>query len=108
MPETGADTEDVQPSLRRPAKVRRCSRAILYCCLIGALIVPGVEAYSVFLGTNCHTIIPGRVYRSAQLSATQLERNLRASDIRTVVNLRGNCDPSPWYLEESRVTHRKN
>lgn len=68
----------------------------------------GTEAYRVFLGTNFHTIVPGRVFRSAQLSAAELERTLRAKGIRTVVNLRGNCDPCPWYLEESRVTNRWN
>jgi hypothetical protein len=88
--------------------VHRYSRVIVVCCLIGALAVPGVEAYRVFFGANFHTLIPGRVYRSAQLSPTQLERRLRANDIHTVVNLRGNCDPCPWYLEESRVTHRTN
>jgi protein tyrosine phosphatase (PTP) superfamily phosphohydrolase (DUF442 family) len=68
--------------------------------------VEGVEAYSVFFGANFHTLIPGRVYRSAQLSPTHLERKLRTNNIHTVVNLRGTCDPSPWYLEESRVTSR--
>jgi hypothetical protein len=72
------------------------------------MTVPGVEAYCVFLGTNFHTLVPGRVYRSAQLSKAQLEQKLRANAIRTVVNLRGNCDPTPWYLEESRVTNRMN
>jgi hypothetical protein len=37
-----------------------------------------------------------------------LERTLRAKNIRTVVNLRGNSDPFSWYLQESRVTHRRN
>jgi protein tyrosine phosphatase (PTP) superfamily phosphohydrolase (DUF442 family) len=64
--------------------------------------------YRVFAGNNFHAIIPGRVYRSAQLSATELEQLLRAEGIRTVVNLRGSCDPCPWYVEESRATHRLN
>ena len=37
MPETGADTRDLAPSLRKRARVHRYSRVILYCCLIGAL-----------------------------------------------------------------------
>lgn len=83
-------------------------RAILWGCLISALLAAGVEAYCVFLGSNFHTIIPSRVYRSAQLSATELEQTLLAKGIRTVVNLRGCCDPNPWYLDESRVTNRLN
>jgi hypothetical protein len=76
--------------------------------VISSLLAAGTEAYRVFLGTNFHVIVPGRVFRSAQLSAPELERRLRANAIRTVVNLRGNCDPCPWYLHESRVTNRLN
>src|SRR5438132_321219 len=67
-----------------------------------------VEAYRVFLGSNCHTLIPGKVYRSAQPSSRDLERMIRSKGIRTVINLRGCSDPCPWYLEECRVTHRCN
>jgi hypothetical protein len=60
----------------------------------------------VFLGSNLHEVVAGRVYRSAQLSGRDLEKVVEAKGIRTVLNLRGCCDPAPWYLEESRVTHR--
>jgi hypothetical protein len=110
MAKSGAATEGVAPLLLRRARAcpPGCWRAILWGCLTGLLLVVGAEAYRVFLGSNFHMIVPGRVYRSAQLSAPQLERKLLTKDIRTVVNLRGNCDPSPWYLEESRVTNRLN
>jgi protein tyrosine phosphatase (PTP) superfamily phosphohydrolase (DUF442 family) len=107
MAERAATTEDLPPrgdSLRRPAWRRR----LLRICLIAGLSIIGFEAYQVFLGSNFHAVIPGRVYRSAQLSPDELEQKLRAKGIRTVVNLRGDCDPSPWYLEESRVTNRWN
>jgi hypothetical protein len=64
------------------------------------------EAVRVLLGRNLHAVIPGRVYRSAQLSGDTLEKIVGTYGIRTVVNLRGPCDPLPWYLEESRATHR--
>jgi hypothetical protein len=53
-------------------------------------------------------VIPGEVYRSAQLSARTLEQIIREKQIRTVVNLRGCCDPESWYLDEARVTLRND
>jgi protein tyrosine phosphatase (PTP) superfamily phosphohydrolase (DUF442 family) len=95
---------EIGGSTRRPG----WRRWFLWSCLISCLVATGGEAYQVFLGTNFHMVIPGRVYRSAQLSPSELEQQLRTKGIRTVVNLRGDCDPSPWYLEESRVTNRWN
>jgi hypothetical protein len=40
------------------------------------------------------------------MSGAELERVVKTYGIRTVVNLRGCCDPLAWYLEESRATHR--
>jgi hypothetical protein len=80
-------------------------------CLAGlsalALAI-GVEVYHVVFGQNLHTVVPGRVYRSAQLSAADLEQTLRRHAIRTVVNLRGCSVPSAWYLDECRTTHALN
>jgi protein tyrosine phosphatase (PTP) superfamily phosphohydrolase (DUF442 family) len=110
MPESGAATDALPRRLPRRAGDRPAFawRVIRWCCVLAALSWVGAEAYDVFLGPNFHMIVPGRVFRSAQLSATALEQKLRAKGIRTVVNLRGTCDPSPWYLDESRVTNRLN
>jgi protein tyrosine phosphatase (PTP) superfamily phosphohydrolase (DUF442 family) len=109
MAESGATTDALAPlsSLGRSRR-RPTGRRLLRSCLLGCLLASGVEAYQVFLGSNFHMVIPDRVYRSAQLTAGELEQQLRAKGIRTVVNLRGDCDPSPWYVEESRVTNRWN
>jgi hypothetical protein len=64
------------------------------------------EAGRVFLGRNLHAVVPGRVYRCAQLSGPGLEQVVHAYGVRGVVNLRGCCDPAPEYLEECRATHR--
>jgi hypothetical protein len=71
------------------------------------LAVAGYALY-VVLGPNFHTVIPGAVYRAAQPSGRGLERLVRRYGIRTVVNLRGCCDPLPWYLEECRAANRLN
>src|SRR5262245_36133345 len=77
-------------------------------CVLGLLLAVLCEAGRVLLGSNFHIVLPGRVYRCAQLSDERLEQIVQAHGIRTVVNLRGTCTPLPWYLDESRATHRLN
>ena len=62
------------------------------------------EAGRVVAGSNRHTVIPGRVYRSAQPSAALLRDMVTSHGIRTVVNLRGLSDELDWYQAECRVT----
>jgi protein tyrosine phosphatase (PTP) superfamily phosphohydrolase (DUF442 family) len=72
----------------------------------GLLLVFSGETLNIFLGRNLHVVVPGRVYRCSQRSSEDLEAIVRRHGIRTVVNLRGCCAPWPWYLEETRATHR--
>jgi protein tyrosine phosphatase (PTP) superfamily phosphohydrolase (DUF442 family) len=72
----------------------------------GVLAAWGYEAGRVLFGSNVHTVIPGRVYRSAQLSQSQLERLIAQIGLRTVVNLRGCCPETPWYQDDARATCR--
>jgi hypothetical protein len=83
-------------------------RAVWRGCLVGLLVTLALHLGYVLLGTNFHTVIPGEVYRSAQMSASTLERFLRDKHIHTVINLRGCCDPEAWYLDEGRVTLRND
>jgi protein tyrosine/serine phosphatase len=96
-------------SLGQPARLSNSSlhwfRVLSFGLLIGAGSAAGIEITRLCLTHNLHTVIPGKVYRSAQLTADQLEKVVRAHGIRTVVNLRGVCESTPWYLEESRATH---
>jgi protein tyrosine phosphatase (PTP) superfamily phosphohydrolase (DUF442 family) len=91
-----------------PPRSRRWLRRGAGLCALAALAWVAVQAWHVFGGTNCHMIVPDRVFRSAQLSPQQLERVARQHGIRTVVNLRGYCAPQEWYLDEARATHRLN
>jgi hypothetical protein len=77
-------------------------------CAAGILLVIVIIAVDDLFFGNFHAVVPGRVYRSAQPSAAELETILRKYDIRTVVNLRGCCAPMDWYLDECRVTHALN
>ncbi len=81
-------------------------RAALWGCAVGLASAAGGEAGNVVVGRNFHTVVPGRVYRSRQLSAAALQQVVRAHGIRTVINLRGCAVPTRWYLDECRATHR--
>lgn len=103
-PEPTSDTPTPQP-LRK----RRISRRSLFKLAGGALALGcGAEFLRVVALTNVHTVIPGRVYRTAQLSPEQLQAFIAEKGIRTVVNLRGVCAGMPWYRGECQATHDAN
>src|SRR5262249_12064794 len=60
----------------------------------------------VRLGSTFPRVRPGGVYRCARPAPRALEEMVAAHGIRTVVNLRGRCNPFPWYLDEARATAR--
>jgi hypothetical protein len=62
----------------------------------------------VLLGPNFHTVIPGKLFRCAQPSADRLEALVRRYGIHTVLNLRGCCDPWPYYVQEALTANRLN
>jgi protein tyrosine phosphatase (PTP) superfamily phosphohydrolase (DUF442 family) len=90
-----------EPLVRHP---RSTGRALLRGCIAGVGIAVTLEVLNVFLGSNFHTVIPGAFYRSSQLSPDALNGLIRKYGIRTVVNLRGCCDPMASYLDECRTT----
>src|SRR5205085_9258034 len=80
-------------------------RTLLRLTGAGVVIGAGAEAARVLLGSNEHTVIPGKVYRSAQLGRQKLERVIAEKHIRTVVNLRGCCPDMDWYRADAAATH---
>lgn len=89
-----------------PATRRSFLGSVFRGGLLGAGLALGAEATGVLLGRNEHAVIPGRVYRCAQPSASELERSIKRYGIRTLLNLRG-CNPlEAWYLDEARTAHR--
>ncbi len=55
---------------------------------------------------NIHTVMPGAFYRSAQLSAADLDRVIKADGIKTILNLRGDNTGTDWYDDEVIVSKR--
>lgn len=99
------------PPTHAPQSVPRRIRgswkvAIAIGCLLGLSLAVAWEIGQVTFGRNFHVVIPGRVYRCAQPTAAGLEQAIRKNGIRTVINLRGCGVPLPWYLDETRATHR--
>ncbi|MCB1827489.1 MAG: tyrosine-protein phosphatase [Coxiellaceae bacterium] len=58
----------------------------------------------MFLRNNIHTVTPGALYRSAQLSPERLKRLIRMDHIRTIINLRGRNENMAWYRDELAVS----
>jgi hypothetical protein len=84
---------------RRWQPRKRAALALLALVLAGALIVFRERLF----GRNLHEVIPGGVYRSAQLTAPQLETLIDELSLRSVVNLRGLDREESWYGEQERV-----
>jgi protein tyrosine phosphatase (PTP) superfamily phosphohydrolase (DUF442 family) len=82
----------------------------LVVLLAAALILAplGAEAYRVTLGSNFHTVVPGRIYRCSQPTAKSLEHVIAEHGIQTIVNLRGTGERLDWYLAEARTAHQHN
>src|SRR5262249_45918260 len=91
----GTESAVVPDAMRFPSPFKRVrwQRAAGWGFLAGLCLAVLAEAGRVLFGGNLHAVVPGRVYRSGQMSSDKLAQVVRAYDIRTVINLRGCCDP---------------
>lgn len=87
-----------------PAPRRRRLVWLVLGLVVAVLAWPAFEAYRVYAGPNDHTVVPSRVYRSAQLSEKELKGLIEKHHIRTVLNLRGTTPWDGWYQGECRAT----
>lgn len=74
---------------------------ILILMGIVVLTVGGRLAYN-FLSNNVHTVIPGKIYRTAQLDHAGLQKYSKKLHLKTIINLRGKWPTNSWYQVESR------
>lgn len=56
--------------------------------------------YIGVLGGNVHTVVPGKFYRSAELTGSNLNKVLDDDHIATEINLRGGDASKAWYRSE--------
>jgi protein tyrosine phosphatase (PTP) superfamily phosphohydrolase (DUF442 family) len=64
----------------------------------------GWTSYLAMTG-NIHTVVPGLLYRSAELSHLGFEQVITRYHIKTVINLRGADPGQPWYENEVAATN---
>jgi len=86
----------------REAMGRRILRWVRLPLLLVAFFLI-LEIVRVTTGPNWHTLVPGELYRSAQLSESELYAAVNRFGLKTILNLRAACPWEPWYQEETRV-----
>lgn len=86
--------------LSTPRRVRHPLR-IAVLSLIGIVGAAfGIYASTGVLGENIHTVVAGRLYRSAQLSIPTLDRVIAEHGVRSVLSLRKADPPAPEVVQE--------
>lgn len=55
---------------------------------------------------NFHTVEPGVLYRSAQLSRTILEKCIKKYHLKTIINLRGRNEHKKWWQQEKMLAQK--
>jgi protein tyrosine phosphatase (PTP) superfamily phosphohydrolase (DUF442 family) len=85
-----------------PTAARPLWRWIAWGCVLGALLACAGEIGRMIISRNQHVLVPGRAYRSAQLTPDQLESYVRRHNVRTVINLRGRPF-SEWYPAQAQA-----
>jgi protein tyrosine phosphatase (PTP) superfamily phosphohydrolase (DUF442 family) len=95
-----------QKSLKAAPRHLR-NRRITAAGVITLTAVLSLLRYVGVFGGNIHAVVAGQVYRSAQLSGSDLQNLLDTRAIRTVVNLRGPRQGDPAYHEEVSICRNK-
>ena len=57
-------------------------------------------------GGNVRTVIPGTLYRSAQITGLNLDRVMGEYGIKTVINLRGGSSKDLWHRSEMAISEK--
>jgi len=71
------------------------------------MLVAAASPFLRPLGENLHSVIPGCVYRSGQLSPESLEDLAVQKSLRSIINLRGANPGQEWYEQERAVARRQ-
>ncbi len=84
---------------RSLSAVRKTSVLLSGFVLLSVLVLPGC----VLANANLQEVAPARLYRSGQMDAATLQRNVERLGIRTVINLRGGGARNRFWREEVEV-----
>lgn len=94
---------DREPTRRR---ARRSAKRWIVLMLLLLLAIFGLEVYRVTAGPNWHVVVPDQVFRSAQLTETELTEAIDRFGLKSVINLRGECPETDWYQWEQSTLQR--
>ncbi|MBI3262585.1 MAG: tyrosine-protein phosphatase [Acidobacteria bacterium] len=83
--------------------LRKASIVLMLGALVGVVWTFG----PVWFGSNFHSVIADRVYRSGEMRAAALERAIDRFRLRSIINLRGREEGRAWYEEERRVARER-
>lgn len=76
--------------------------ALIFLCLI--LFATGSCIFYIEEQNNFHLVTTESAYRSAQLDRGELQYYVSKYDIKSIINLRGECTGEQWYGEEKDVS----
>ncbi len=86
------------------AWIRSCIRFPIVKSLLALFVLLlTARLFYIFAAGNFHEVVPLKFYRCSQLSSAKLDSIIKKNNIKTVVNLRGCCDNSPWYLDQVKT-----
>lgn len=76
---------------------------ITLLCLV---VTAGGIWWHIAINSRFHTVIDGKIYRSAQLTVSQLEKIIRQYKIKTIVSLLGPEIGNNWYDNQKNVAEK--
>ena len=97
-------TQAHTPPSAAPARSR--ARVLFLGVGVAAFVMFAAECLRIFVGSNFHTVIQGRCFRSAQPTAKFLESVQKSHGVYTVINLRDTNPGEPWFEEEDAAAKR--
>lgn len=87
--------------------IKKIIISILILISLAALFF-GIHLGLNFLTGNVHTVIPGKIYRSAQLDKNGLTKYTKKFNLKTIIDLRGSWPSNHWFAVESHFAKKNH
>jgi protein tyrosine/serine phosphatase len=89
----------------RMMNISRAAQRLGILLAFSVLTLASLIGWSIW-NSNYHTVFPGELYRSGQLSAQQLKQHIQQDGLRSILNLRGADPGKPWYETEQTLARQ--
>ena len=90
------------PSKQKSKMKRRIYKTTAWSLIAAGSIIAAI-CYYMYIYGNIHTVVDGRIYRSAKLSGTKLEKVISEKKLKAIINLVGKAEDEQWYQLERRI-----